>query len=299
MKFSTVFLLIISFGISNCIFCNDGSNPCQLDNPSSANAYFLPRNGYFCLDAFNGQVICTCPDNSTTRDKPCRICDRTPNPCGIGPAVVTCTDINKSFSCLCNDGNGGLVVLTTSCGKDLSNKINQEKCENQGVRDPTTNQCNCPSGFIGTNCENLLDEKLCDKIECKSNGVCAVRPIKTGGSIYQSQCLCRSGSDGEFCESQSILGTCSSTSCLHGGLCRERIYGNSRYISCQCRAGWTGTRCDKQYFRCKSPGYFLDELMKNQGKYFRCIPYNNDFLIKQLSCPKGLKFNLDKQLCLY
>jgi hypothetical protein len=54
------------------LVCNDGSNPCRLDNPESPNSYFLPKNGYFCLDAFNGQIICTCPDNSTTRDRPCR-----------------------------------------------------------------------------------------------------------------------------------------------------------------------------------------------------------------------------------
>lgn len=57
--------------LSNLV-CNDGSNPCGLDNKDSHNAYFLPINGYHCLDAFNGQVICTCPDNSTKRDRPCR-----------------------------------------------------------------------------------------------------------------------------------------------------------------------------------------------------------------------------------
>jgi hypothetical protein len=52
--------------------CNDGSNPCQLDQKDSPNSYFLSINGYYCLDAFNGQIVCTCPDNSTKRDQPCR-----------------------------------------------------------------------------------------------------------------------------------------------------------------------------------------------------------------------------------
>ncbi len=80
--------MLISATISNCfcklkiwfwfdlknknIVCNDGSNPCELDEPGLLNSYFLPINGYHCLDAFNGQIICTCPDNSTRRDRPCR-----------------------------------------------------------------------------------------------------------------------------------------------------------------------------------------------------------------------------------
>lgn len=115
--------------------CNDGSNICRLDEVGLINSYFTPENGYYCLDGFDGQVICTCPDNSTTRNRPCRkifqslffrkiwflnakkgICDRNPNPCGESSSVVSCTDINLSFSCLCNDGQGGLIVSTKPCG---------------------------------------------------------------------------------------------------------------------------------------------------------------------------------------
>ncbi len=52
--------------------CNDGSNPCQLDQSGLSHAYFLPINGYYCLDGFDGEIICTCPDNSTRRNRPCR-----------------------------------------------------------------------------------------------------------------------------------------------------------------------------------------------------------------------------------
>ncbi|CAF3897013.1 unnamed protein product [Adineta steineri] len=300
MMFVTILFLLISIRISNCIFCNDGSNPCQLDNPESSNAYFLPKNGYYCLDAFNGQIICTCPDNSTTRDRPCRICDRTPNPCGSSPSLVTCTDINKSYSCLCNDEKRKLIVSTTSCDKRIITPVvvPEDICQNEGVRDPITNRCHCPSGFTGDECEHQEDDKLCDKIQCQSSGICSVRQIKSGGRNYQAKCLCRAGFDGDFCERQSVLGSCTSTFCLNGGICREREIGNSRYKYCQCRPGWNGLQCDKQYFRCKSAGDFVDEYMKNQGKYFWCIPYNNEYLIKQLSCPNGLKFNSEEQLCL-
>ncbi len=52
--------------------CNDGSNPCQLDQSDFPHPYFTPTNGYYCLDAFDGQIICTCPDNSTRHNRPCR-----------------------------------------------------------------------------------------------------------------------------------------------------------------------------------------------------------------------------------
>lgn len=52
--------------------CNDGTNVCQLDEIGSIHSYFIPENGYYCLDGFDGQVICRCPDNSTTRNRPCR-----------------------------------------------------------------------------------------------------------------------------------------------------------------------------------------------------------------------------------
>ena len=49
------------------------------------------------------------------------------------------------------------------------------------------------------------ESELCDGIECMSNGVCAIRPIITGGTDYQSRCLCPVGADGEYCEKQSKL----------------------------------------------------------------------------------------------
>lgn len=152
-----------------------------------------------------------------------------------------------------------------------------------------------------------LESELCDGVMCMSNGICGIRPILVGGSEYQSKCLCPIGSDGEYCEKQSkekdvwrlnewiegIIGNCSPTYCLNGGICEERRVGTSTYITCQCQAGWVGSRCQKrlfrffclfqfiwknlflEYFRCGSSGYFVDEFLKNQGKYFLCAPFNN------------------------
>ncbi|CAF1512997.1 unnamed protein product [Rotaria sp. Silwood1] len=295
----TILFFFVCVRISNCKLCNDGSNPCKLDAPGSPNAYFLPINGYYCLDSFkNDGVICTCPDHSTTHNQPCRICDRDPNPCGVGPSVVSCNDINKSFICVCKNEREEFVHTTISC--DENSVIPEIKCENDGVRDPTTNLCNCPSGFTGSKCETRDNTQLCDRIRCMSNGVCSIRPLFDGAAIYQSKCLCRSGSEGDYCERQSKIGSCTASYCLNDGICRQRQLGSSNYKSCHCKPGWAGAQCDKQYFRCRASGYFIDEFMKNQGKYFSCKLLNNglDYLLQQRSCPKGLKFKLEKQLCL-
>ncbi|CAF0786681.1 unnamed protein product [Rotaria sordida] len=312
-----ILFLFAHIRIASSIFCNDGSNPCKLDQQGSTHSYFLPINGYHCLDAVNGEFICTCPDSSTTRNQPCRICDRQPNPCGVGPSVVACTDINQSFVCLCKNEQGELIHSTMPCGTFLKKYFPKEnnlfsiilgnyivttppenKCQNKGVRDPTTNLCNCPSGFTGSKCETRADKQLCDKIECMSNGACAIRPIFDGATTYQSVCLCRAGYDGDYCEWRSTIGSCTVSYCLHGGICQRRQIGSSKYIYCQCKPGWAGSRCETQYFHCESSGYFIDEHMRNQGKYFSCISFDDDYLLLQLSCPKGLKFDPKKQLCL-
>ncbi|CAF3157534.1 unnamed protein product [Rotaria sp. Silwood2] len=284
--------------ICHCILCNDGSNPCKLDRSGLPNSYFLPINGYHCLDTFDGNILCTCPDKSTTRNRPCRICDRVPHPCGSGPSVVTCNDINQSFSCICRDKQGEYVLSDEPCDKNVVTPPNEKKCANGGVRDPETNQCYCPSGFTGSQCETRADGQLCDRIQCMSTGICAVRPLFNGSKIYQSKCLCRSGFDGDYCEISSKIGSCTPSYCLNGGSCNQRTIGSEDYIYCQCRPGWSGSRCNKQYFRCRLPGYFIDEQMKNQGKFFSCRFLEADYFLQRLSCPKGLKFNLEKELCI-
>ncbi|CAF3641303.1 unnamed protein product [Rotaria sp. Silwood1] len=278
--------------------CNDGSNPCKLDGLGLPNSYFLPINGYHCLETFDGNIICTCPDKSITRNRPCRICDRVPHPCGSGSSVVTCHDLNQSFSCICRDKQGEYVLSDEPCDENVVIPSNEIKCTNGGIRDPETNKCYCPSGFTGSHCETRADGQLCDRIQCMSAGICAVRPLFNGSKIYQSKCLCRLGFDGDYCEIPSKIGSCTASYCLHGGSCNQRTIGSEDYIYCQCKPGWSGSRCDKQYFRCRSSGYFIDEQMKNQGKFFSCTSLEDDYFLQQLSCPKGLKFNLEKELCL-
>ncbi|CAF5052847.1 unnamed protein product, partial [Rotaria sp. Silwood1] len=110
-----ILLLFVSVRISSGIFCNDGSNPCKLDLPGLHGSYFLPINGYHCFDAVNDEFICSCPDGSTTHNRPCRICNRDPNPCGDGPSVVACNDINQSFSCICRNEQGEFIHTTNPC----------------------------------------------------------------------------------------------------------------------------------------------------------------------------------------
>lgn len=71
--FVFVFFHLGLIGLTRSL-CNDGSNPCQLDPFDSKQSYFLPINGYHCLDSsFNDQdVYCTCPDRTVEKNRPCR-----------------------------------------------------------------------------------------------------------------------------------------------------------------------------------------------------------------------------------
>ncbi len=42
------------------------------------------------------------------------------------------------------------------------------------------------------------------------------------------------------------MGICSPTYCLNGGICQQHDLGISRFISCLCKTGWTGLRCEKR-----------------------------------------------------
>ncbi len=46
---------------------------------------------------------------------------------------------------------------------------------------------------------------------------------------------------------EGIMGLCTPTYCLNGGICQQRELGNSRYVICQCKAGWAGARCEKRW----------------------------------------------------
>ena len=58
--------------------------------------------------------------------------------------------------------------------------------------------------------------------------------------------------------------------CMNGGTCEERLPGVVKYAYCFCKPGFTGSRCETEYFRCTSSGVFVDRYGCDTGRYFSC-----------------------------
>ena len=60
---------------------------------------------------------------------------------------------------------------------------------------------------------------------------------------------------------------------MNGGTCEERTPGITTYAYCMCKPGYTGTRCETEYFRCASNGIFNDVYGCTNGRYLECAYY--------------------------
>jgi hypothetical protein len=86
---------------------------------------------------------------------------------------------------------------------------------------------------------------------------------------------------------------CSQTVCLNGGVCEERTPGVTTYSYCFCKPGFTGTRCETEYFRCFQNGVFSDRFGCDTGRYLECT---NGGLYRR-DCPTGTRFNSKTGYC--
>jgi hypothetical protein len=284
------------------------SNPCGLDT------YYTPARGYHCIQKDASTAVCTCP-GGLEENMPCRLCARRSsvnNVCrNTTGKLIACLDSDfygASYACLCSNGFGVAPVLTTDADCDTLPFVTLttppttttvssgtlSPCLNGGVF--SNGFCYCPSGYSGTLCGNKNDLDLCDRVYCVNNGTCAI-PNDEGP--YEGVCLCRYGTYGEYCELRGTLGFCSAGSCLNGGACKENVIGVTRFAYCYCPAGYNGPKCENRYFICPAVGKFPDLTLFAQGKYFDCTSVGGTIQIQQKSCPRGLRFNANANICTY
>jgi len=183
-----------------------------------------------------------------------------------------------------------LLLITIVHAQDKNVSKQACACMNQGVC--LGGICICPVGTTGPQCETINTNSLCD-ITCKNGGVCNIL------STTYSTCWCLLGFHGDYCQRQSAGSKCGQAAgqvqCFNGGTCYENSPGASIFAYCICPPGYTGRRCETEYFRCPQTGTFADPLNCAQGNYFLC---NNNVRIAG-TCPKGLRFNLMKMSCDY
>jgi hypothetical protein len=280
---------------------------CTFNNPCDQTGNFGVNRGYRCVQTTPGNVWCTCPGGGYETNRPCRICNRVDsknNACN-SPKLITCLEgptYGTGFACLCQDSQSN-TYLTTSGDCDgtvklttppTTTRVTPSPCFNGGVF--ANGICNCPSGYGTQYCAQKYDANTCERINCKNNGVCA---IKNPNGPYEGVCLCRYGTSGEYCHITGTLGSCSASSCSNGGSCIANTIGTTTFAYCQCPAGYNGVKCENRYFTCRSAGKFSDVEMFNQGKYFECITVSGSLQAQQRSCPKGLRFNQGLNACTY
>lgn len=303
MKTIIITLIFIAYLYSSVQALSCSTNPCDL-GPS-----FNDTNGYRCLDV-NGDALCTCPGSGYEINERCRLCNRKysvnnvcRNTTGKLLACLEDNDCGTSYACLCMDTSTGGATLTTNADCDTTgpltcspttNPSGPSPCLNSGVF--VNNICHCPSGYSGAVCQDKNDYNLCQRIMCKSRGVCAIQNPK---GPYEAVCLCRYGTWGEYCELNGTLGYCSASSCMNGGACRENVVGATRHAYCQCELGYNGTRCENRYFTCARAGKFADTDMRDQARYFECLTVGGSLRAERRMCPRGLRFNETSQLCTF
>jgi hypothetical protein len=306
------FLLLIALPSLAGAVCNDLSNVCQLDNST-----FTSANGYDCFQVHNQQqFMCTCYGNRFTMNEPCRC--TTAKICGSQFNALACLDkSNSEYVCVCKNEDSYDIVENKPCGSatavttvapTISTSTHEPDiahfCINDGVHDPATQLCHCPSGFSGRSCDRFDLERVCDRIVCKNGGKC-IYGHRNGN--YYSECVCPMRFEGEYCEEEWTLGTCQyepydNRSCS-GYLCRERVESDGQtYFKCgACPVTSVGARCnrDSDTSGCKREGdTCIDPYMHEQGKYFLLgESHRGSRPIYRNSCPKGLRYNITKKLC--
>ena len=167
------------------LVCHDGSNPCELDEESDVlHPYFLPSNGYHCLETLAGHVTCTCPNNTSRTDRPCRT-----SPSNSSTHVdlwISCRSLWRGIESVWNElfsfdmyWNQSFFLLSLSrwtrtnptlqpilwfdilffCVREREEKNLDEisssalNCRNGGIEDRKRDRCHCPSGFNGARCQ--------------------------------------------------------------------------------------------------------------------------------------------------
>ncbi|CAF0743183.1 unnamed protein product [Adineta steineri] len=250
--------------------------------------------------------ICACPDGTYTNSSCIEIEEKNDNEteitsiniharrllavcehsfCGDGGV---CIIIDSTFGCICSDGG-----IADRCYSDINTGLITYctlGCLNEGVCNPILGVCTCPSGYTGGRCEIARSTDLCRDISCRNGGVCNIL------TPTYATCWCLLGFHGDYCERQTVAPRCVSARCYNGGTCYEHSPASTIFAYCLCKPGFTGSRCELEYFRCPTNGFYADAYGCAQGKYFECV--ENTIIISR-SCPRGLRFNFFLGRCDY
>uniref|UniRef100_A0A1I8JNS9 Delta-like protein n=1 Tax=Macrostomum lignano TaxID=282301 RepID=A0A1I8JNS9_9PLAT len=210
-------------------------------------------NGGSCVNT-EGGYSCQCPAGFEAID--CRLNARRG---GCYNGGVCSGDFDGK--CRCVDGFSGTRCEVPPQSESVSDPCaSNQPCLHGGLcrsfAATGTFVCDCASGWLGLRCEQLLNP--CTESSCLGRGRCL--PTAAGGF----NCRCHAGFRGRYCEHLSQptgLPTvqpepCNSSRwqswCLNGGRCFQLV--GVELPVCQCRRGFTGSRCQIDVNECEQFG---------------------------------------------
>uniref|UniRef100_A0A8C2GDN5 Notch receptor 2 n=1 Tax=Cyprinus carpio TaxID=7962 RepID=A0A8C2GDN5_CYPCA len=236
------------------------------------------RNGGTCFDKV-GRYLCECRAGFYGERCEEEVDECASNPCWNGGR---CTDYVNSYTCQCPPGYDGINCErdVPDCTETYDFHINYPGillfhciiymrvavdmvCKHAGrcIDKDNTHQCMCQIGYMGSYCEDEVDE--CRSSPCRNGGTCV---------DYQSgyDCKCKAGYQGVNCEYD--VDECQSNPCRNGGTCIDLI----NRFSCACPPGTKGLQCEVNVnecapefgARCKNGGQCVDGV----GRYTCSCP---------------------------
>jgi hypothetical protein len=149
-------------------------------------------SGHYTCNATTGDIVCLPGWKDTTNKCLTSINECTNHKCLHG---ATCVNGVGSYTCKCADGFFGTYCEGASNSQCPAGMIGRScdvrvcdyvRCQNGGTC--ASGICNCPSGFIGPNCEESL---VCNKRPCSNDGTCVE---------VHYRCECLPGYEGDHCD---------------------------------------------------------------------------------------------------
>ncbi|KAH9505495.1 hypothetical protein Btru_057451 [Bulinus truncatus] len=279
---------------------DDNRFTCSVDRSKDPCAYYNGTCSHGCRLNSNNEPECFCPRGFQLLDT--GVChdineclNDTDNRCSN---KNSCINSNGSYSCSCLAGmmldNDARTCIGVHCETDIDECATKQLLCNENekcVNHIGSASCECLTGYekVNESCKatGICTSKICSFNCTKINGVetCSC-PI--GKKLSKDGINCEDCTEGRWGVSCQSLCTCVSDLTVN---C-NKVSGN-----CQCKTGWTGTRCDQDINECAVGSFFCpsNAQCKNTFGGYECPCYDG-YILKDGHCSKKTDYSMSVKM---